>query len=157
MQLSKEFSMNMAQNFYFFRAILIIIIVFIYNIIVLLVWGGDITEIWSWLILQTIGFFLILYWPLAKTSTYFKIVFDIFMIFINEFILEILSPFQEQFNFMGAFYHILFNPISQYVILAYFGIFMIGAFIGDIIFKINILDENEMRKELLNKNFSCIL
>ncbi|MFX0139489.1 MAG: heparan-alpha-glucosaminide N-acetyltransferase domain-containing protein, partial [Candidatus Hodarchaeota archaeon] len=151
LQALDDFNKLTIRDIYFLRAIIILLIGFIYNFFVAVLWGGDITDVWSWLVLQTIGVSLILTWPLMRTAKTFRILFGIFIFVLNYFILGILLPYQEQPNFGGSLYHLLYNPLTQYPILMYFSVFLIGTAVGDRISEINIVkDQNE--KKILFKN-----
>ncbi|MFX1268907.1 MAG: hypothetical protein ACFFAK_13180, partial [Promethearchaeota archaeon] len=114
---------------------------------------GDITDLWSWLVLQTIGFSLILTWPFIRTSKTFRTFFGIFIFVLNYFILGILLPYQEQPNFGGSLFHLLYNPLTQYPILMYFSVFLIGTVVGDRISEINIVEDQNERKLLFKNKF----
>ncbi|MFX1586831.1 MAG: heparan-alpha-glucosaminide N-acetyltransferase domain-containing protein [Promethearchaeota archaeon] len=157
---SNELKLHALNNFnkltvrdvYFLRAFIILLIGFTYNFFVAVLWGGDITDLWSWLVLQTIGVSLILTWPFMRTGRTFRIFFGIFIFILNYFLLGILLPYQEQPNIGGSLFHLLFNPLTQYPILMYFSVFLIGTAIGDKISEINILeDQNERRIMFKNK------
>ncbi|MFX1493957.1 MAG: heparan-alpha-glucosaminide N-acetyltransferase domain-containing protein [Promethearchaeota archaeon] len=141
------------KNVYFLRAFFIILIALIYNFFVAVLWGGDITDLWSWLVLQTIGFSLILCWPFLRTSRNFRISFGILILIVNQLILSFLmgGPYKDLSNIYGIIYHILYNPISQFPILAYFSIILIGTALGDKIFEINIIRNQEERKQLFKE------
>ena len=146
---SDTISMTTVRNVYLLRAIFILIIAFIFNTFNALIWGGS---IWEWNALQTIGVSLILAWPLLKTSKLFRILLGISMIIGNQLILDVLLPYNGQASLYGVLFHILFNPLDQYVILIYLGIFIIGSAIGEYIYKINIIeDQNERKYRFKNK------
>jgi hypothetical protein len=110
-----------------------------------LVWGGS---IWEWNALQTIGFSLFLAWPLLKTSKLFRIFLGIAMIIGNQLILNFLSPYKGEASLYGILYHLLFFPLNQYIIMNFFGIFIIGTAIGEFMYNFNIIDEQNKRKYL---------
>ncbi|GAH06408.1 unnamed protein product, partial [marine sediment metagenome] len=136
-------SITTIRNIYLLRAIFILIIAFVFNAINALIWGGS---IWEWNALQTIGFSLILAWPLLKTSKLFRILLGMSMIIGNQLILTVLLPYNGDASLFGILFHILFFPLNQYVILIYLGIFIIGSAIGEYIYKINIIEDQKERK-----------
>jgi len=142
---SDTISMTTIRNIYILRAIFILIIAFIFNIFNALIWGGS---IWEWNALQTIGFSLLLAWPLLKTSKIFRILLGISMIIGNQLILDALLPYNGEASLGGILFHILFAPLDQYVILIYLGIFIIGSALGEYIYKINLIEEKNKRKYL---------
>ena len=146
---SDTISMTTVRNIYLLRAIFILIIAFVFNAINASIWGGS---TWEWNALQTIGFSLILAWPLLKTSKLFRILLGISIIIGNQLILNMLLPYNGQASLYGVLFHLLFNPLDQYVILIYLGIFIIGSAIGEYIYKINIIeDQNERKYRFKNK------
>ncbi|MFX0031964.1 MAG: heparan-alpha-glucosaminide N-acetyltransferase domain-containing protein [Promethearchaeota archaeon] len=142
---------SMVRNVYFIRAFLILLIGVLYNFFVAVLWSGNIANLWSWLVLQTIGFSLILSWPFLGVSRTFRIIFGILIMLLNQFFLTLLWPYEDQANLFGFTFYLLFNPLSQYPILAYFSIFLIGTALGDKIFEINI-EKNRQERKLLFKN-----
>ncbi|MFX0010400.1 MAG: heparan-alpha-glucosaminide N-acetyltransferase domain-containing protein [Candidatus Hermodarchaeota archaeon] len=122
---------------YFFRAFFILLIGFMVNFFSLLMLEGSIFDLWSWQVLQTIGFSLIFSWPFRKRSILFRIILGLIFIIANQVILILLASFSGQANLFGVLFHFLFNPLSQYIILVYFGIFLIGTAIGEQIFIFN--------------------
>ena len=140
---SDTVSMKTVRNVYILRATFILIIAFIFNTFSAMVWGGS---IWEWNALQTIGFSLLLAWPLLKTSKLFRIFLGIAMIIGNQLILDLLSSYKGEASLYGILYHILFFPLDQYVIMNFFGIFIIGSAIGEFIYNINIIEGQNKRK-----------
>ncbi|MFX0026203.1 MAG: heparan-alpha-glucosaminide N-acetyltransferase domain-containing protein [Candidatus Hermodarchaeota archaeon] len=153
LKVSNKFNFKIIKNVYFIRAMFILIIGIIFNIFAATMYGGNIYDIWSWSVLQTIGISLILVWPFLKTSKFFRIILGVSFILANHILLGVLLPYKGEFTLFGIFYHLLFNPSDQYIILTYFGIFILGSAIGDIIFDINVIDDEYKRKFLFKKNF----
>lgn len=142
---SDTISMTTVRNVYILRAIFILIIAFIFNTINALLWGGS---IWGWNALQTIGFSLLLAWPLLKTSKLFRIFLGIAMIIGNQLLLDLLSSYRGEASFFGILYQLLFFPLDQYIIMNFFGIFIIGSAVGEFIYNINVIEEQNKRKYL---------
>jgi len=143
MKNSNEIFMKDIRNIFLFRALIILLISFVYNF-TFAVNRKDLSFIWAWFVLQTIGFSLFLAYPFLKTSKQFRFIFSLCILIGNQLILEILSPYEGQGNFFGISYHFLFNPLSQYPLLYYFPILLIGTIVGDILFEINLINnENE--------------
>ncbi len=153
LQALNDFNKLTVRDVYFLRAIIILLIGFIYNFFVAVLWRGDITDLWSWLVLQTIGFSLILTWPFMRTSRTFRIFTGILIFVLNYFLLGILLPYQEQPNFGGSLFHLLYNPLTQYPILMYFSVFLIGTAVGDKISEINIIEDQNERKIIFKNKF----
>jgi uncharacterized membrane protein len=146
---SDTVSMKTVRNVYILRATFIIIIAFIFNSANALIWGGS---IWEWNALQTIGFSLVLAWPLLKTSKLFRILLGISMIVANQLILDLLSPYRGEASLFGILYHLLFFPLDQYVIMNFYGILIIGTAIGEYIYSFNIIKDENKRKQLFKNN-----
>lgn len=146
LQKIKMFDLSAIRNVYFLRAALILLVGLIYNFFVAVLWSGNISNLWSWLVLQTIAFSLFFSWPFLGTSRNFRILLGIFILIVNQLTLMFLLPFENQINFSGFMLYFLYNPKSQYPILAYFSIFLIGTALGDKIFDINIIKDHEDRK-----------
>ena len=142
---SDTISMTTVRNVYLLRAFFILVIAFIFNSLNALIWGGS---IWEWNALQTIGVSLIFAWPFLKTSKLFRIVLGILMIIGNQLILNVLMLYEGEVSLFGILFHVLFNPLDQYVILIYLGILIIGSAIGEYIYQINITEEENKRKYL---------
>ena len=140
---SDTISMITIRNIYLLRASFILIIAFIFNAFNALIWGGS---IWEWNALQTIGFSLLLAWPILKTSKLFRILLGISIIIGNQLILDVLLSYKGEASLFGVLFHILFFPLDQYVILIYLGIFIIGSAVGEYIYKINIIEDQIERK-----------
>jgi hypothetical protein len=140
---SDTISMTTIRNIYLLRASFILVIAFIFNAFNALIWGGS---IWEWNALQTIGFSLLLAWPLLRTSKLFRILLGISMIIGNQLILNLLLSYEGEASLFGVLFHILFFPLDQYLILIYLGIFIIGSVIGEYIYKINIIEDQIERK-----------
>ena len=130
-QLSNDFSMKNSRNQYIIRALIILLISFIWNFFGTLFMG--VPGIWIWFVIQTISISLLLAWPLLKTSRLFRL-FICFACWIgNEFLILALTPFIGQSNFLGIIDFILYYVPEQNVILAYFPYLLAGTIIGDII------------------------
>jgi len=152
---TQKFLMKTMRNTFLLRAIFILIIALIFNFSVAMVFGGDLTDIWSWNALQTIGISLLLAWPLLKTSKMVRLSVGTFAIIFNQVLLIALAPYNGQLNILGVTYHMLFNPVDTYVILNYYGILLIGSVMGDYIYDLKNGSEQN-RKEFLFKNKAMV-
>jgi len=152
---TQKVMMKTIRNIYLLRAFFILMIGFFFNIGVAMVFGGNLTDIWSWNALQTIGVSLILAWPLLKTSKMLRLCVASLAIIFNQVLLTILTPYNGQPSLLGISYHILFNPIDTYVILNYYGIVLIGSVMGDYIYNLKNGDEQN-KKEFLFTNRAII-
>ncbi|MHA1488934.1 MAG: hypothetical protein ACTSRI_04690 [Promethearchaeota archaeon] len=146
---SQEFNLNTVRNEYLIRALLIFFISIIWNFLAVLFM--NVPGIWLWFVIQTISISLIMAWPLLKTSKLFRIFLCFATWIANEFILTWLLPYQGQETSLGFLFYFLYNTPDQNIILGYFPFLLMGTVIGETLFEIfNIEDQNE-RKELLKK------
>ncbi|MFX1499236.1 MAG: heparan-alpha-glucosaminide N-acetyltransferase domain-containing protein [Promethearchaeota archaeon] len=144
--------LSRVRNEYIFRALFILLIGFIYNIFVALIYGHP-KNVWGWYVLQTIGFSLLLAWPLLKTPMLFRGALGFLLLSLNPLIYTSLNFFEGQTNLFGVLYFILYNPVDQYTIISFFSIFLIGTVLGDILFKLNIIKNKDNQKIYLRKNY----
>ncbi len=150
-QLSNDFSMKNSRNQYIIRALIILLISFIWNLFATLFM--NVPGIWIWYVIQTISISLLMAWPLLKTSRRFRM-FVCFAFWIgNEFIVVWLRPFSGQNDFLGILYFLLYNVEEQNVILAYFPYLLAGTVIGDILHEaFNLKEEDQypfLKKKLI--------
>jgi hypothetical protein len=123
--------MKNSRNQYIIRALIILLISFIWNFFGTLFM--DVPGIWIWFVIQTISISLLLAWPLLKTSRLFRL-FICFGCWVgNEILILILTPFRGQGNILGIIDFLLYNVPEQNVILAYFPFLLAGTIIGDIL------------------------
>jgi len=148
-RMSKANDHKRIRSEYFIRALLILIIALIYNSFVALA-ILDPSWIWSWFMLQAISVSLFIAWPLLKTPKIFRISIAILVWILNYFALTFLSPYEGQINAFGILYHFFYNPINLDPILALFSYFIIGTVIGDIIFEVYQI-ENQQKRRLVIK------
>ena len=150
---SDDFNMGMVRNGYILRALLLLLIAFLYNIPIALA-INDLTWIWAWFVLQTIAFSLLMSWPFLKTSKIFRIIFGSVILVINFIVLELLRPYQGQYNnFYGILYHILFNPLDLYPIIPFFVTFLMGTVAGEILYKINLIEDKDEKNHAFKYRF----
>lgn len=149
---SNNEKMDFMRNTYIFRALLLLAIAFIYNTIIAIA-INDLTWIWAWFVLQTIGFALLMAWPFLKSSKLFRILFAIIILIANYILLDLLLPYKGQVNLYGILFHILYNPVILYPILPFFSIFLFGTVVGDILFEINQIEDQNARNLILKQKF----
>ncbi|MFX1389903.1 MAG: heparan-alpha-glucosaminide N-acetyltransferase domain-containing protein [Promethearchaeota archaeon] len=146
--ISDESNIRIAKNAYFFRAVFILIIAIIYNIPTAIFLANP-SYLWTWFVLLTSAISIFMVWPLLYTSKIFRILFGIFIIIINQFLMNALTPYQGEFNILGILYHILYNDIYQDPILSFFPFFLFGTIFGDILFKSYLnINSNEQKQRL---------
>jgi len=149
---SNKLNWKSIKNIYFLRAFILLLIALLYNIFLVFRFG-DISDIWSWNVLQTIAISLILVWPFLKTSKIFRIFVGGTLLLINELLLPFLRVFEGDLNLYGILFHILYNPLNQYTIISFFTMFLFGTVVGDIVFHITLLDDEKERRIMVKKNF----
>ena len=155
---STNFTLTQARNIYIIRAILILIIGFVYNTIIGLgvSFAEDSNEmkwIWAWDVLQTIAISLLLAWPLLRTPKILRIILGIGLLIVNEILLTNLLPYENQLNIYGILFHFLYHPKEGFVIIPYFAIFIIGSACGDFFFDYNIIEDQEERKNAIKSSY----
>ncbi|MFX1493958.1 MAG: heparan-alpha-glucosaminide N-acetyltransferase domain-containing protein [Promethearchaeota archaeon] len=140
------------KSIYFLRAVMFLMIALLYNILLAFRFG-DISEIWSWNVLQTIAISLILVWPFLKTSKIFRIFVGVSLLIINELLLAFLREFKGVPNLYGILFYVLYNPLDQFTIISFFTMFLFGTVVGDMVFGITLLDDKKERKIVVKNNF----
>lgn len=145
---SSSVTITQIKSVYIMRALLLLVTALIYNTVIALA-IHNFTWIWAWNVLQTISISLLLAWPLLRTSMYFRTGLGIGLLVLNDLLSPFLLSYRGQFNIYGVLYHILYNPIEQFTILAYFAMFIFGTVVGDFIFDFNIIKDEEERKKKL--------
>ena len=149
---STDITMTQARNIYFIRALLLLAIGLIYNTAIALA-IPDLKWIWAWNVLQTISISLLLAWPFLRTPKYLRIGLGIGLLVVNELLSPFLLIYRGQMNIYGVLFYIFYNPIEQFTILSYFAIFIIGTVVGDFFFNINIIKDQEERKNAIKSEF----
>jgi len=153
---STDIDLTQARNIYIIRALLLLALAFIYNTIVALgvsfeKGSNEMKWIWAWNALQTIAISLLLAWPLLRTNKYLRISLGIGLIVVNELLFPFLLAYKDYPNIYGILYHVLYNPDEAFTILAYFAMFIIGTACGDFFFDINIIEDQEERKNAIKR------
>lgn len=152
---SVDYNPRMIRNSYMFRAFFILIIALIYNISVSLS-INDLTWIWTWFVLLTAAMSLFITWPLLKTSRFFRILFGLIILILNQILVSILLPYEGDSNLFGLLFHILYHDIHQDPILTFLPFFLFGTVFGDTLFNTIFLNENKNDKKASFKN-KCLI
>ena len=155
---STDITMTQARNIYIIRALLLLVIALIYNTVVALglsleTNSNEMKWIWAWNVLQTISISLLLAWPLLRTPKYLRIGLGIGLLIVNELLFPFLLSYIDQLNIFGVLFHLLYHPDEAFTILAYFAIFIIGTVVGDFLFNINSIKDQEERKKKIKQVF----
>ncbi|MFX1573634.1 MAG: heparan-alpha-glucosaminide N-acetyltransferase domain-containing protein [Promethearchaeota archaeon] len=148
----ENYNFHMMRNEYLFRASSIFIIAIIYNSFTV-IRLNNISWIWTWYMLLSISVSLFMAWPLLKCSVIFRIFIAIGIWIINHFILAFLLPYKGQFNLYGGLFHILYNSLDFDPILVYFPFFLFGTVVGNIIFDIFIINNQQDRRIAFKNKF----
>ena len=143
---SNEFNIQTVRNVFMLRGLLLLVIALIYNIVGAFLIFEDLTWIWAWNVLQTIAFSLFMIWPLLRTSKILRLILGIILLIANQLIFEFLLPYQGQINFYGILFYFLFNPPHEYVILPFFSMFLLGTVLGDFIFELDQIENQDERR-----------
>ncbi|TXT54997.1 MAG: conserved membrane protein of unknown function [Promethearchaeota archaeon] len=140
---------------YFLRALLLLGVGLGYNIFVVVAFG-EIKDLWTWFILITISFSLIITWPLLNTSKTVRISIGISVWILNYFLLSFLRPFDGQSNLYGVLFYILYHNLELDPLLQFFPFFIIGTVLGDLlvdIYEDEHIESKEKRLKALKKDF----
>jgi hypothetical protein len=100
---------------------------------------------------MTAAFSLLIAWPLFNLSKITRILIGVIIWFISQYLYILLSPYQDQLNLQGIFYHIFYNDYSQDPLLIFFSFFLFGTVIGDIMNNINNNKNPELKRKQLKK------
>ena len=146
----KDLSYSRIKISYFLRAFFLLMIAIIYNTAIAIT-INQLSWIWTWFVLMTAAFSLIITWPLFNLSKITRILIGVIIWFISQYIYLLLSPYQDQLNLQGIFYHIFFNDYGQDPLLVFFSFFLFGTVIGDIIYDINNDKNLDTKKKQLKK------
>ncbi len=138
----REVKKSFIRNEYYLRAVFMYLVALGYNVFVSIMFG-DPSLIWNWFILQTIAISILLAWPLLKTSIYLRFLLIFLIWIVNFFLLSFLQPYDGDFSFMGISFHIFYGSLDLDPILAFFPFFLMGTIIGDILFKVNMLETED--------------
>ncbi len=141
---SQDFNFKKYRFKYFTRILLLFLISLTYNSIVA-IGEDDPSKMWIWFILQTLSFSLLISWSILKINKYYKIIVAIIFFIINEIIWFYVVDYNQLYNTPGGvIYYILYNNPTLSPILQFFPIYMVGSFLGDLIYEnIIIKPQNE--------------
>jgi len=146
----KDLSYSRMKISYFLRAFFLLMIAIIYNTAIALTMGW-LSWIWTWFVLMTAAFSLLLMWPLFNLSKITRILIGVIIWFISQYLYLLLSPYQYQLNLQGIFYHIFYNDYGQDPLLVFFSFFLFGTVIGDMLNDIKQNNNPELKKKQLKK------
>lgn len=147
----ENYNARIMKKEYYFRALILLVIAFSYNIVVALV-IYDITWIWAWFILLALAFSMLMSYPFFKTSKLFRLIYSFIIIIINQIIITILWPYEGQLNIYGILFHLLYYPLFLYPVLVSYAFYILGTIFGDLLFEVfQIEDIAKRRLALRNK------
>lgn len=133
---SEDYTKKMMRNEYMLRALFILGVAILFNIIIGWFESGSIIHLWRWYILLTIALSLFLGWPLLKTSKIFRIFIGISVWIVHKVLSDYLMPYEGELNFNGILYYILYHQFTDAPLIIFFSFFVFGTIFGDIIFEI---------------------
>ncbi|TFG24298.1 MAG: DUF1624 domain-containing protein [Promethearchaeota archaeon] len=147
----ENYNARIMKKEYYFRALILLVIAFSYNIVVALV-IYDITWIWAWFILLALAFSMLMSYPFFKTSKLFRLIYSFIIIIINQIIITILWSYEGQLNIYGILFHLLYYPLFLYPVLVSYAFYILGTVFGDLLFEVfQIEDIAKRRLALRNK------
>ncbi len=144
------YSKKQVRNEYMLRAFFLFLIAIGYNSVVAIQIMNP-TRIWSWFILMTISFCLVISWPFLRTSKWVRLILAGAFCILNQVIFRSLLPYQGQADFFGVLFHILYNSPDLDPVLAFIMFFLVGTVIGDIIYDVFKIENQEERRLELKK------
>jgi len=149
---SEDINIEQVNNEFLFRALLLLIVALIFTSITAI---GTLNplNVWKWYIPLTIAISLLLAFPTLKKPKWFRILLAVIIWISHYYILSILLPYQGQIHIFGILFHILYNSMGLHPILFYFSFFLIGTVVGDILFEIFLIDNQEERRLQLKNKF----
>ena len=146
----KDLSYSRIKMSYYLRAFFLLAIAIIYNIAIAFT-INQLSWIWTWFVLMTAAFSLLIVWPLFNLSKITRILIGVIIWFISQYLYLLLSPYQNQLNLQGIFYHIFYNDYSQDPLLNFFSFFLFGTVVGDIMNDIYNNKNPELKRKQLKK------
>ncbi|MBY9020006.1 MAG: acyltransferase family protein [Candidatus Lokiarchaeota archaeon] len=146
----KDLSYSRIKMSYFLRAFFLLVIAMIYNTAIALT-KGWLSWIWTWFVLMTAAFSLLIMWPLFNLSKITRILIGVIIWVFSQYLYLLLSPFQNQLNIQGIFYHIFYNDYSQDPLLMFFSFFLFGTVLGDAMNNLNNITNPETKRKQLKK------
>ena len=140
------------RNEYLFRAFFLFILALIYNVPTAFYTGNPL-DVWMWFILLTIAISLFLAWPILKTPKIFRICIAAAIFIVNQYLIILITPYEDQNSLNGALFHILYNgyPILD-PILTFFPYFLIGTVLGDVISQVYLIENPKERRKILKSH-----
>ena len=146
-----NYDYQMIRIEYYFRAFCILLLAIVWNLIFALFIFGNPIFIWTWFVLLTAAVSLLIAWPLLKTSKSLRIILGAIIWILNQIILAFLTMYEGQSNIFGILHYILYNPTDLNPILAFFPFFLFGTVVGEVIFEVYRIDNEEERMTVLKK------
>ncbi|MFX1287191.1 MAG: heparan-alpha-glucosaminide N-acetyltransferase domain-containing protein [Promethearchaeota archaeon] len=143
-----NYTLKIVKKEYYFRALLIFIIAIGYNSFVALIFMNPLI-IWKWFLLMTTAVSLMLIWPLLKISKVYRIILAIILWIINYYLFLFLSYYQSDSYLFGFLNYFLYHSVDQDPILFTFSFFIIGSVLGDVMFDINLINNQGKRRNKL--------
>ena len=137
---------------YFIRSFLLLIIALLYNLIIAIA-KWDFSWIWTWYVLMTAAFSLMIMWPLFKVPLLIRAILVFVIWLLSNYLYNVLSPFKGNSDVSGVFYYMLFNPYEQDPFINFFSFFLFGTVIGEILSHSNFEASFHKVKKYLNKRF----
>jgi hypothetical protein len=140
------------RNEYMLRAFFIFVLAIVYNLMAAIK-DNDLKTIWTWYVLLTVAISLFLGWPLLKTPKYFRVLIGVATWIAHILVFEALKSFKGDANYYGLLYHVLYNEWALDPILPTFPFFLFGTVLGDMLFDINLIEDQNKRKATLKVQF----
>jgi len=150
--IAEDYNIQKIRMEYFFRAFLIFTLAILYNLSIAIGLLNPLW-IWTWFVLLTVSVSLIIGWFLMKLSIWIRIVTGFIIWVLNQVLLILLLPYQNQLIIFGILFHIFYHRLDLDVILSFFPFFLFGTVLGEILFKIYRINDKGLLRKTLKKNF----
>lgn len=145
-ELIKNYTAKTIRKEYLYRAMILFIVALLYNSMIAIALSNFVW-IWTWFVLLTVSVSLFISWPLLKISIKYRIGLGVVIWILNQLLLTYLLPFQGQYNLNGILFHIFYHNLNLDAIFSFFPFFLFGTVVGEVIFKIYLIEDKMLRKQ----------
>jgi len=140
-----NYSIKAIRKEYLYRAMILFIVALLYNSLIAIALSNFVW-IWTWFVLLTVSVSLFMSWPLLHISIKYRIGLGMVIWILNQLLLNYLLPFQGQYNLNGILFHVFYHNLHLDAIFSFFPFFLFGTVVGDMIFKIYLIEDEILRK-----------
>jgi uncharacterized membrane protein len=102
MESQSENTFNRVKSYYYFRALILLEIALIYNILIAIT-INSLVDIWFWFVLLTAAISMLISWPLLKLPNWVRIIIAFGVWILSQELYQILVPHIGQSNIYGYY------------------------------------------------------